>query len=182
MAVSRLHNLSRAVQRSFSTRPSPKQKIGASAAPKPSLHAAAPKPPSSHFDALGLDLSKDALGPESEKRAVIEAFGPSSFTISGVRVAGSVLIMSKFSTLWNVNGMADITSDTFALVQLIVPRPDVVIVGTGAELLVSFVFIFCERTFLYAQGMQNSNVYERWALGEYSHFRQSFERGFAIFE
>lgn len=84
-----------------------------------------------------MDLSADALGPESSERAVIDALGPSSFTISGVRVSGSVLIMPKFSTLWNVDEMDDIAPNAFALVKLVLPRPDVVVIGTGAELLVS---------------------------------------------
>lgn len=91
------------------------------------------KAPSSPFDLLGTDLvGAPTLG---SLRASIDALGPTSFTISGVRVAGSVLVMPDFSTLWNVDSVDQIVPQAFALVKLIRPRPDVVFVGTGAQLL-----------------------------------------------
>lgn len=88
------------------------------------------------FDSLGIDLSAHALGPASSARAIIDALGPMSFTISGVRVSGSVLVMPHFSTLWNVDDVHSLKPQAFTLIKLIDPRPDVVLVGTGAELLV----------------------------------------------
>lgn len=96
-----------------------------------------PTIPEAAFTALGTDLTPDALGPESQTRAVIDGLGPTSFTISGVRVSGSVLIMPRFSTLWNVQCNADISPAAFTLVKLIAPRPDLVVVGTGTRLVVS---------------------------------------------
>lgn len=84
-----------------------------------------------------MDLGADASELQSTKRAVIESLGPTSFTINGVRVVGSVLIMPHFSTLWNIDRFEQVCPDAFALVKLMHPRPDICIIGTGAELLVS---------------------------------------------
>lgn len=93
---------------------------------------------SNPFDNLGYQLIQDpsTSEPEAVQRSVIDALGHSSFTISGVRVSGSVLIMPFFSTLWNVDAMQQINPNAFALVKLAHPRPDIVLVGTGANLLV----------------------------------------------
>lgn len=133
-AVQNVRQLSCFLRRSLATGPSPKKGVAADMGPTPEKVSAASSSP---FDSLGVNLSAEALGPESSERAVIEALGPLSFTISGVRVAGSVLIMPRFSTLWNIDSIDDITPNAFALVKLVFPRPDVMVIGTGAELLVS---------------------------------------------
>lgn len=134
MAATRnVRHLSHVLRRSLATGPSPKKVGAAEMGPSPPKASGAASSP---FDTLGVNLSADALGPESSERAVIDALGPTSFTISGVRVSGSVLVMPRFSTLWNVDGVNYISPNAFALVKLVLPRPDVVVIGTGAELLV----------------------------------------------
>lgn len=88
------------------------------------------------FGALGMDLNADIDEAQSTKRAVIESIGSNSFTISGVRVSGSVLIMPHISTIWNVDRFSQIQPPAFALIKLMNPRPDICIIGTGAQLLV----------------------------------------------
>lgn len=94
-----------------------------------------PPSPSSPLSALGTDLSSGFIDPSSSARAVIDAIGPSSFTISGVHVTQSVLVLSHMSTFWNVKDVKDLKPDAFMLLKLIVPRPDVVLVGTGKEII-----------------------------------------------
>ena len=98
----------------------------------------------SPFDALGYQLGDEPSveGPHATQRGVIDGLGETSFTISGVRVTGPVLVMPYFSTLWNVEQMQDITPQSFALIKLMVPRPDIVLIGTGAQILVSNDFLF----------------------------------------
>lgn len=84
------------------------------------------------LQALGMTLD----GPMPVQRSVIDALGPTSFTISGVRVSGSVLIMPDYSTVWNIDDMSQLVPDAFALIKLALPRPDLVLIGTGASTLV----------------------------------------------
>lgn len=88
--------------------------------------------PSSPFDALGMTLNAPLTG----KRSVIDSIGPTSFTINGVRVRGSVLLMPTYSTLWNVNNWNDVSPAAFALIKMSIPRPDILLVGSGATCLV----------------------------------------------
>lgn len=89
------------------------------------------------LDSLGYELF-DSQGTERKavQRSVIDSFGLNSFKISGVRVSRPVLVMTFFSTLWNVHEFKEITPSSFALLKLIVPRPDITIIGTGSRLLV----------------------------------------------
>lgn len=90
------------------------------------------------FDSLGYELIDSySIEPQAVQRAVIDGLGPNSFTISGVRVAGSVLVMPFFSTMWNVERLKHITASSFTLIKLVAPRPDILLLGTGAKLLVS---------------------------------------------
>lgn len=85
------------------------------------------------FGALGMSLNTPLTG----TRSVIDALGPTTFTIGGVRVKGGVLIMPLFSTLWNVDTWDDLCPEAFTLVKLTLPKPDILILGCGATVLVS---------------------------------------------
>lgn len=74
--------------------------------------------------------------PLTGERSSIDALGPTTFTISGVRVHGSVLIMPNYSTLWNIDDWTHVSPPAFTLIKLAHPRPDIVLFGTGASVLV----------------------------------------------
>lgn len=90
-------------------------------------HAARPKPQKNAFQGLGMSLDAEA----HSELVVIDALGPSSFTIGGVLVAGSVLLLPHLATLWNVDKHEHITPEAFALIKLHYPRPDLLVLGTG---------------------------------------------------
>lgn len=92
-------------------------------------------PRKSPFDSLGMSLNAPLTG----ERSMIDGLGPTTFTISGVRVKGSVLIMPTYSTLWKIDEWTDLCPAAFTLVKVSLPRPDIVVLGTGASILVSFI-------------------------------------------
>lgn len=132
MIQGRIFSRIRANTRLFSSKPGPQS--------SPAQPESGRKTP---FDSLGYELiDSSPAEPQAIQRAVIDGLGPNSFTVSGVRVAGSVLVMPFFSTIWNVDHFERITPSSLALVKLVVPRPDILVLGTGATLLVS-PFLFC---------------------------------------
>lgn len=90
----------------------------------------------SAFDKLGVSLGGATT--LSRQRSVIDSIGATTFTVSGVRVSGSLLVMPTFSTLWNVNSLEEISPLSFTLIKLSNPRPDVVLIGTGSVMAVRF--------------------------------------------
>ena len=98
------------------------------------------KRPSSPFDALGYELGDNTPPLDSRvggQRATIDSIGPSGFTINSVRVSGSLIVMPFFSTFWNVQNIQHVSPHSLALVKLIFPKPDLLILGTGKNILVS---------------------------------------------
>lgn len=99
-----------------------------------------PKRRSSPFDALGYELGDNTPPPLDSRvgghRATIDSIGPSGFTINGVRVSGSVIVMPFFSTFWNVEQMQQVSPQSLALIKLIFPKPDLLILGTGKNIVV----------------------------------------------
>lgn len=116
------------LQRSYTTQPP--------AAPLRVSPSSSEKKQSPSLEALGYTI----VDPDAQRTA-IDAIGPTSFTVSGVRVTGSILLTSHFATLWNVSHISHLSPPAFALVKLLFPRPDFVLIGTGAlSLVCSFLF------------------------------------------
>ncbi len=44
-----------------------------------------------------------------------------------------VLLLPHLATFWNVESAAEVTPDAFAVVKLHHPRPDMLLLGTGAK-------------------------------------------------
>lgn len=103
----------------------------------------------SQFAKLGVSLG--GLPSLSGQRSVIDSIGPTSFTVSGVRVSGSLLVLPTFSTLWNVNSLDDISPVAFTLIKLCNPRPDLVLIGTGLVMKVSFKLLKNERKLVFVR-------------------------------
>lgn len=53
--------------------------------------------------------------------------------MSGVRVEGSLLLLPHLATYWNVNRAEEISPHAFTLLKIHNPRPEMLILGTGAN-------------------------------------------------
>lgn len=59
---------------------------------------------------------------------------PHSFIVNTVSVEGPILCLPQSWLLWDVKGFEDITPDSLAILELIDPAPEVVIVGCGSRI------------------------------------------------
>lgn len=59
---------------------------------------------------------------------------PNSFVVNTVNVEGPILCLPDTWLLWDVKGFSDITPDSLALLDLIDPPPEVVIIGCGSRI------------------------------------------------
>jgi uncharacterized protein len=59
---------------------------------------------------------------------------PHSFIVNTVSVEGPILCLPQSWLLWDVKGFNDITPDSLAILELIEPAPEVVIVGCGSRI------------------------------------------------
>lgn len=56
---------------------------------------------------------------------------PHSFVVNTVNVEGPILCLPDTWLMWDVKGFDDITPDSLALLDLVDPPPEVVVVGCG---------------------------------------------------
>lgn len=59
---------------------------------------------------------------------------PHSFVVSNVNVEGPILCLPDTWLMWDVKGFDDITPDSLALLDLVDPPPEVVVVGCGSKI------------------------------------------------
>ena len=77
----------------------------------------------SDFDILSLDGKTE-----------IEGYDEYGFIINQVEMRGSVIVFPKFSLLWNVTSMEEVTVESLALVPLMQPAVETLIIGCGKTL------------------------------------------------
>ncbi|MEK0085224.1 Mth938-like domain-containing protein [Benzoatithermus flavus] len=65
-------------------------------------------------------------------RQLIQGYGSGSFTVSGVRHRGSLLVFPDHVLSWSVATPAELDLASLAPVRDAVPRPEILIVGSGA--------------------------------------------------
>ena len=53
------------------------------------------------------------------------------FNVSGVRVGGGVFLLPSMAMLWDVESVESLTSDSLILPQILIPRMDLLLLGTG---------------------------------------------------
>lgn len=53
------------------------------------------------------------------------------FNVNGVHMRGSILVFRKFTLLWNVQNPVNIAPSNAAIVHMIEPRVDILVIGTG---------------------------------------------------
>lgn len=67
-----------------------------------------------------------------EDRPLVQRYRPGGFTISGVALTGSVLILPTRTLSWPVSAPADMTLDGLAVLRAADPPVDLLLLGTGA--------------------------------------------------
>lgn len=72
---------------------------------------------------------RPAAGPQA-----IEAYGPGSFTIAGLRHRGSILVLADRALPWAPASTAEITAESLALIRDATPPVELLLVGTGPRL------------------------------------------------
>lgn len=71
-------------------------------------------------------------GVAEESRAVrIDAYDETGFTVNGVDFSSSILCVGSFAAHWSPKSMAQISPDSLALFELLQPRPELLILGSG---------------------------------------------------
>lgn len=53
------------------------------------------------------------------------------FNVNGIYMRGSVLAFGNFSLLWNVTSVVDISPRSLSPVHMVLPKPDLLLIGTG---------------------------------------------------
>jgi uncharacterized protein len=78
----------------------------------------------------GREAPQPALVPGQQ---LVQAYGPGSFTVAGVRHQGSVLVFPDRTLPWTPATPADITLESLAELQPAAAAIDILLVGTGAK-------------------------------------------------
>ncbi|KAK9908324.1 hypothetical protein WJX75_006074 [Coccomyxa subellipsoidea] len=68
---------------------------------------------------------------EEKGLARIDGYASNGFIVNNEDVEGAVLCTGTLCTVWNVQQPEDITLDSIALLDLITPAPDLLIIGCG---------------------------------------------------
>jgi uncharacterized protein len=67
-------------------------------------------------------------------RQVIDTYAPGRFRVSNVVHEGAVIVFPDRTMAWDVPCFADLTVDHFAAVLAADPKPDVLLLGSGARM------------------------------------------------
>jgi len=67
-------------------------------------------------------------------RQVIDTYAPGRFRVSNVVHEGAVIVFPDRTVAWGVVGFAALTADDFAPVLSADPKPDVLLLGSGARM------------------------------------------------
>ena len=76
----------------------------------------------------GYEAPQPAVAPGQH---LVQAYGPGSFTVAGVRHQGSVLVFPDRTLPWGPATSAEITLDSLAEVQSAATTIDILLIGTG---------------------------------------------------
>lgn len=67
-------------------------------------------------------------------RQVIDTYGPGRFRVSNVLHAGAVIVFPDHTVTWDAPAFAGLTADHFAPVLSADPKPEVLLLGSGARM------------------------------------------------
>ena len=74
------------------------------------------------------------LTPPETGTVRIDGYDGTGFIVGDVQVEGSILCCGDLWLQWRPTHMADITIDTLALLDLVKPAPDILVLGCGARI------------------------------------------------
>mmetsp|Transcript_16678 Transcript_16678/g.36265 ORF Transcript_16678/g.36265 Transcript_16678/m.36265 type:complete len:154 (+) Transcript_16678:15-476(+) len=80
--------------------------------------------------------SMDVIGARAmrgPRRVQITGYSASSFTVDDVSIKNAVLVFPQFALVWKVRSQKDITRDSLIALELFNPKPQTLIIGTGAH-------------------------------------------------
>ncbi|CAK0784264.1 hypothetical protein CVIRNUC_007468 [Coccomyxa viridis] len=64
----------------------------------------------------------------------IEGYTAEGFTVNSTDVQGAVLCLSNLVLHWNVRNLSEVTVDSLAVLDVIKPKPDIVVIGCGENI------------------------------------------------
>jgi len=67
-------------------------------------------------------------------RQVIDTYAPGRFRVSNIVHEGAVIVFPDRTIAWDVSSFADLNADHFAAVLAADPKPDVLLLGSGARM------------------------------------------------
>jgi uncharacterized protein len=67
-------------------------------------------------------------------RQVIDTYAPGRFRVSNIVHEGAVIVFPDRTIAWDVYSFADLNADHFAAVLAADPKPDVLLLGSGARM------------------------------------------------
>ncbi|MFV3075673.1 Mth938-like domain-containing protein [Niveispirillum fermenti] len=67
-------------------------------------------------------------------RQVIDTYGPGRFRVANTLYESAVIVFPDQTVIWDVPGLAGLTADHFAPVATADPRPEILLLGTGARM------------------------------------------------
>eukprot|EP01137_Pigoraptor_chileana_P009342 Opistho-2@57425 len=81
-------------------------------------------------------MESNILGSSSIKEGatIVEGFNHQGFTVGGIKHIGSVALFPRFSLLWKVSKVADISEDTLSLFTKFDPPIEILVIGTGSTI------------------------------------------------
>ncbi|KAK3272571.1 hypothetical protein CYMTET_19143 [Cymbomonas tetramitiformis] len=73
-----------------------------------------------------------ALIDENESLARIDAYGAKGFIVNNVEYYSPVMVYGSTALLWNVESVKDISVESLAVIELVKPSPELLLIGCGA--------------------------------------------------
>eukprot|EP01091_Cochliopodium_minus_P014454 TRINITY_DN4901_c0_g2_i1.p2 TRINITY_DN4901_c0_g2~~TRINITY_DN4901_c0_g2_i1.p2 ORF type:complete len:181 (-),score=47.08 TRINITY_DN4901_c0_g2_i1:65-607(-) len=69
-----------------------------------------------------------------EKSPLVEGYYPNGFKINGMDIYGSVILFPRGYFLWDMIDYQSLTFDSLKFFEIIVPKVDILLIGTGKNL------------------------------------------------
>lgn len=73
-----------------------------------------------------------ALIDENESLARIDAYGVKGFIVNNVEYYNPVMVYGSTALLWNVKSVKDISVESLAVIELLKPSPELLLIGCGS--------------------------------------------------
>lgn len=103
----------------------------AAATPPPAAAAVAPSVGCRRLATAAQDgLQGDIIAPDVGL-ARIDGVNEAGFSVNNVAVEGAIMLSGDVFTLWRAQQWSDVTLDSLALLRLLRPTPDLLVLGTG---------------------------------------------------